>query len=101
MPPYFYQSRLSPYVQPHWSSTVKLPPRHDIKDQQNKGIKMRSPIVKCDNCQGYGHRADTCAYPFRVVIIGGVPATAPMLDSTIPPVITLVVKESSDIASKD
>ena len=52
-------------------------------------------------CQCYGHRADPCASLFKVAIIGGVPTVVTKLDNTIPPVITPVVKEFSDIAPKD
>jgi len=43
----------------------------------------------------------TLVSPFRVVIIGGFPTTTPKLDRTVPLVITLMVKEFSDIAPKD
>ena len=97
MPPYFYESRHSPSVQPHKSKTIIPPPKHDIKDHQNKGTKKTFFPVKCDNCQGYGHRFDTCANLFRVVIIDRVPIAAPKLYNIIPPVVTSVLKEFSDV----
>ena len=68
MPPYFYESRPSPSIQSHRSKIIIPPLRDDIKDHSNED-KKKSPLVKCDNSQGYGHRVDTCASLFRVVII--------------------------------
>ena len=73
VPPYFYKSRPSSSVQPHKSKTIIPPLMHDIKNHRNKGIKKKSSPVKYNNCQGYGHRIDTCASLFRVVIIDRVP----------------------------
>ena len=73
VPSYFYESRPSPSVQPHKSKTIIPPLMHDIEDDRNKGIKKKSSPVKYNNCQGYGHRIDTCASLFRVVIIDRVP----------------------------
>jgi len=59
--------------------------------------KKKSFPVKCDICQGYGDRVDTCASLNRVVIIDEVSTAAPKLYNTIPPVVTSVLKEFSDI----
>jgi len=85
VPSYFYESRHSSSIQPYKSKTI-IPPHQ----------KKYSP-VKCDNCQGYGCRVDTCASLFGVVIINGVSTAAPKLYSTISPVITSVLKQFSDI----
>ena len=50
-----------------------------LRTIETKAPKKSFP-VKCDNCQGYGHRVDTCVNFFlRVVIIVGVPTTTPKL----------------------
>jgi len=90
---------------PGWFNFIGLkplypPPRHDIKDYQNKGTKKKSSPVKCENCQGYGHRVDTCAGLFRVVIIDGVPTVTPKLYSTILPVVTSTLKKFSDVSKE-
>ena len=99
--PYFYQFKLFSPVQQHSLALLNSHLDNDIKDQWNKSTKKKSPSVKCDNCQGYRHKANTCISLFRVAIIGEVPTTVPKLDSIIPPVITHVVKEFSNIAPKD
>ena len=73
---------------PGWFNFIGLkplypPPRHDIKDYQNKGTKKKSSPVKCDNCQDYGDRVNTCANLFRVVIIDEVFTATPKLYRTI------------------
>ena len=93
VPSYFYEFRPPSSVQTHKFYTVIPPPRLDIKDHQNKGIKKKSPHVKCDKCQCYGHIVDKCTNLFRVIIIDGVSTTASKPDSTIFLKVTPVIKE--------
>ena len=60
----------------------------------------RSPLVKCDKCQGYRHIVDKHTNLFRVVITERVPTAAPESGSIIPSVATPVVIELSDVLNK-
>jgi len=111
-PSYFYNHQKAPAVrpfpsaQPHKPSTVIPSSRHDIKDTKNKGVESNTKsknterdlstlnfIIKCYNCQDYGHTAANCPTLFKIIIIEKVSIEAPKPDSIIFPKVTHVTKE--------
>ena len=58
-----------------------------------------SHIIKCYNCQGYGHITANCPSPFKIAIIDRVFIEAPKPDSIISPKVTLVIKEFNVVFS--
>jgi len=92
-------------MQPHKSNTLPPPLKTDVKDKnveidnRNKDSKKKSPPVKCDKCQGYGHIVDKCTNLFRV-IINRVPTATPESDNTIHLVTTPMITEFSDVPNE-